>query len=309
MRKRIVLVAKCMLIFILSFSTVTMNSQATNLTTFNSDKPRVVLDGFKVSDDVVVPGENFDLTFTLRNPSSTYSVNSILLTFTNDIKTVVPIYGQADQVYIDKLPAGGKTEVTVTLAAAEIITTTSIKFEIDVTFSNDESSNNNNLITIQLPITKTSKFKIQNVSLPENVYVGNKTRIHVTYKNLGVDNFYNVTMNIDGEEFKEMQQVGLGSLVAGKISYAEAYVNFIKDGEQKAKISFNYEDIEGNKFSTDVYEKNFTAIEREIPESKDTVVSAVTSSGVRVLDTKIILFVSIGAMTIVVLLLIRKYNK
>jgi len=309
MKQRIFIVAKCMLLFILSFSTVIMHSQATTLPPFNSDKPRVVLEGFKVSDDVVVPGENFDLTFTLRNPSSAYSVNSILLTFTNDIKTVVPIYGQADQIYIDTLAAGKSTEVTVTLAAAEKITTTSIKFEINVTFSDDESSNRDNLITIQLPITKTSKFEIQNVLLPENVYVGNKTRIHVTYKNTGVDDFYNITMNIKAEEFEATQQFGLGSLVSSKVSYAEAYVNFIKTGEQKAEISFNYEDIEGNKFTTDVYEINFTALESGAQESKDTAATEAMSRGLSIADSKRILFSSIGVMTIAVVILLRKYKK
>jgi hypothetical protein len=291
----------------LSFSMLTKQVQATTVTTFNADKPRVLLDGFSVSEDVVVPGEDFELTFTLRNPSTSYSVYSILLTFTNDY--VVPIYGQDDQIYIDTIPAGGTKDVTVSLEAADKITTTSIKFEIYVTYSDDEHSNNNNLITIQLPITKTSKFEIQNVSFPEHVYVGNKTRVHVNYKNTGVDDFYNIMINIVGEGFEESHQQNLGSLVAGNESYTEAYVDFIQSGDQTAQISFSYEDIEGNRYTTEAYEMSFTALEEEAPESTEVIAIGGQNSASNDFTLQIVLYSSITLMSVVVILLILNYKK
>jgi hypothetical protein len=309
MGKKIFMAVNGMLLLLYSFMSMVIYPQTASAASINYDKPRVVLEDFKISDDMVVPGENFDLTLTLKNPSRTHNINSVLLSFSNNIDYVTPIYGQPDQVYVDSIPAGGQKEVTVTLAAAEKITEESIKFQIDATYSDQEKTNNSNTIMIMLPITTTRKFEIQNVSLPEKIYAGDKTRVQVTYKNTGVNDFYNITMYINGENSEKIDQVSLGSLVAGKVSYAEAYVNFTNTGKQKANISFSYEDIEGNKFTTEPYETDFTALENGTRENEAAIFSEPESS-VMLNDTvRIVLIASIGILTIIVIVLQRKYKK
>ena len=218
------------------------------------NKACVVMNSYQVSNEAVIPGENFDLTLMLQNPSSTQSVNSIILSFASDMETVTPIYGQSNQYYIDAIPAGGNKEITITLHANEEITTPSIKFQIGLSYENAESASNHDEISIQIPVTTSSKIEIQNVAVPDKVNVGSKARFYVTYRNMGIDDLYNISMNITDMNTNEVKKVSLGSLLAGKAGYGEAYMNYDTVGEQKAQIAFTYEDMKGSKYTTDPYE-------------------------------------------------------
>lgn len=309
MKRKQIRWSSLLLFMLITLSAMGISVHASAIQSLGGTKARVVMESFVVSDDMVVPGENFDLSFTLRNPSKVNSVDSVVLTFTNDIELVSPVYGQPDQIYIDSIPAGGMKNVKVTLKAADQILTSSIKFDIDVTYADLESSNNLDKISIQLPVTTKSKFEIQNVSFPQKVYAGTKTRMHITYKNAGVDDLYNITMNIESANAGNNQQVSLGSLIAGKVSYAEAYVDFKNIGEQVAKITFTYEDVEGNKYTTDPYEATFTALDSTQEDSIIPNHAGSTKNNGSINIVKIVLVLTIIAMGGVVWKLWNKYRK
>lgn len=269
-------------------------------------KARVMVESFSVSNDAIVPGEAFELTLKVKNTSDTDTAKSILMTFTNDLETVYTVYGEPDQCYIPELSPNGTKEITIKMMAAENLTDTSVKFKADFVYEDYIISQNTNSTTIQLPVTTTSKFEVQNVSFPDAVHAGEKTRMRITYKNTGADDFYNITMRVSSEETEETEQYSLGSLVAGKVSYAEMYVTLPEPGEQKVTISFSYEDIEGNKFNTSQYEQTVDVAESQTGSQDDT-----KEETMMVSKSYDLYFLILGvfAMAIVMYVLYKRYER
>lgn len=300
--------AKGLLLVLILTTVVPLEVEAKKDGYFNA-KPRIVIDSYQVTEDAIVPGEEFDLQLVLYNPGRVYSANNILLTFTNSVDSISVVYPNSDQLYIERIAPGKKEKVTIRLKASSEIKTETVKFAVNAVYADDETSSNMNEMSISLPVTKSSKFEIQNVSLQEEVYTGAKTRAHITYKNSGSDNFYNVTMHIEGDALDASQQYSLGSLIAGKVSYAEAYIEFTKVGTQSVNIYFTYEDIKGNEYTTEPYisevELHKNNEKAEITDEEFHNESKNTGSFIG----KSIILAGIITMGIVVLALLRKYRR
>lgn len=302
MKKRKAYVLAGILLVLIALVPCSISSKAASM----GKKARVMVESFAVSNDAIVPGEPFELTLTIRNTSDTDVAKSIILTFTNDIETVYGVYGQPDQYYISELAPNATQQIKLQLMAAEKLTDTSVKFQTDFVYEDYITSENKNTTTIQLPVTTTSKFEVQNVSFPDAVYAGEKTRMRITYKNTGGDDFYNITMSVKDQDTEDTQQYSLGSLVAGKVSYAEMYVTLPEAGEQKVTVSFSYEDIEGNKFNTGDYEQPVTVAKSQSGSQQDE-----AENGMEVSKSYDLYFLIAGvfAMAVVMFVLYKRYER
>lgn len=307
MKERWKKIAK-VLLFVLILTTVTPLRVEAKKDGYSDAKPRIVIDSFKVTDDAIVPGEEFDLQLELYNPGRVYSANNILLTFTNNPDTISVVYPNSDQLYIESIEPGKKENVTIRLKASSEIKTETVKFEVNSVFADAETSSNLNYMSIALPVTKSSKFEIQNVSIQEEVYKGAKTRAHITYKNSGSDNFYNVTMHIEGEALDSSQQYSLGSLIAGKVSYAEAYIEFVQMGKQSINIYFTYEDIKGNQYTTEPYVSEVELIEHSEETEKPYEAIDNASNNTRTIFGKGFILVGIIVVGCFIIVLLKRYR-
>lgn len=79
--------------------------------------PKIVVDSYSFSSDKIYAGEDFDLTFTVRNTSNEEETKSILVTVTNNAETgkLTPASG-SNTLYIDKLGKGESKTMTMSIA-------------------------------------------------------------------------------------------------------------------------------------------------------------------------------------------------
>ena len=280
------------------------------------DKARVIVEEYEISESGAIPGEEFELKLTLKNPSESYNVSSILVTYNNDMEGIYSANKTSNQVYLHRIAAGESKDIVLKLRVADTIKATTTKFELTILYADGESSSNSNVVSIPIAINQSSQLEIQAVSLPNTITVDNKTRVRVTYKNSGAEDLYNITMNIQGTGITESQQVSLGTLSASKTNYVEAYVTFNKVGTNRAQISFNYEDIKGGAYQTKAYEISVDATEKgEGPQGEEKneestlpqVEGPQTFAGFDIWQVGIVLAIVIVAGVVVVLF--RKYKK
>ncbi len=215
------------------------------------EKARVLLDSYQISNDGIVPGKEFDLTMTLYNPSKEKTVDSILVTIPNDESTFMPLYGDSDQFFIDSIYAGEKKEVSLTLRAGEKISAKYIRFSVTMNFG-DVDGGGTNTFTMQIPVSQTSIVQIENSVFPDGAYAGSSSRFQVKYKNVGVEDLYNVKMFIENKETQVTEQISLGSISGSKVGYAEQYLAFTDEGESDLNIWFTYENVDGEKYTSDI---------------------------------------------------------
>ena len=296
---------KCFFVLIFAFYLLIGQIDIAQATTVHGQKARVAVESFKISGDAIVPGEEFELTLVVKNNSNTDTVRCIMMSFTSDAEGVYTVFGQPDQVYIPQLQPGATYNVNLSMKAADKIKDSVVKFTTEFTYEDYISSENTNKTSVQLPVTTTSKFEIQNVSFPEEIYQDQKTRMRVTYKNSGGDDFYNIVMMVSTEGAMDDEQYSLGSLIAGKVSYAETYVTLSNVGEQSVNVTFSYEDIEGNKFTTNQYEQKIKVLESQEEEELMDEQNVTFSRS----NDLYLLIIAVIAMAVVVFRLYRKYEK
>lgn len=297
-----------------SYATNVSDSSTASGYDVKSMKSRVILTDFQVSNHAIAPGDEFDLTATLKNPSKDNSVKSLIVTHSNEIESVYGVYGDSDQAFIDELEPLQSETIKFRLKASEEIKTDAVMLTFTITFADEEFTNNSNTITVMIPVEQTSQLEIQAVSVPENAVIDSKTRVRVTYKNSGSEDLYNIVMKIDGISLEEPQQVSLGTLSSSKVNYVETYVKFASIGKKEAEISFTYEDIKGNKFNTKAYKVSLQVNQsgkeegssQENVKEKSTITQ--TSSGKMTIVKKGILIIGIAFMMVVVGVLFRKYK-
>lgn len=69
--------------------------------------PLIIVSSYDINSDQVYGGDNFDLTFTLKNTSQVADLSNILLNFSSELNAFAPVSGSSNQLYIDRISAGG----------------------------------------------------------------------------------------------------------------------------------------------------------------------------------------------------------
>ena len=136
-------------------------------------------------------------------------------------------------------------------------------------YTDGTGANYVNTTRIALPVEHAKVLTVIGYSVPETTRAGTKTSFSASYENTGVENLYNIKMNLNGSSLEAPIKINLNSLTAGTKSYAEAYLEFSILGEQEIDINFTYEDEEGNVYVTPKETFQINVTEDEMPESKD----------------------------------------
>lgn len=209
--------------------------------------PRVIVSSYAVSSDGIMPGSEFDLTYTLKNTSDTYSVTSVLVTCTSNSSTVYPVYTTSDQIYIEEIGPGQEVPVTVKYDSASDIDVATIDFIMNISYAEATSGAAANQTVIQIPVKQESVLVIQSYTIPPSALTGTKVRVNAILENTGLDVLNNVKMTITGDDMETITS-DVGTMVANSKKQQEAYIEFTETGTKNVTISYSYEDSKGTAF-------------------------------------------------------------
>lgn len=243
-----------------------------------NEKPRVILSSYQVTKEAIAPGEQATISLTFKNTDTAVSAKSILITLTSSDKKMKPIYGESNQIYISEIGPSAELTKEVRLDSDKEIETTTTELILDMVYTDGTGANYVNTTKISIPVEHPKVLSVIGYTVPETTRVGTKTSFSATYENTGVENLYNIKMNLNGSSLEAPVKINLNSLTAGTKSYAEAYLEFSTLGEQEIDVNFTYEDEEGNVYVTlnETFKINVT--EDEIPGTQDSQSQVINST-------------------------------
>ena len=218
----------------------------------NYNRPYVEIESYSVENDAIVPGEEFEIKLKLKNTSSSNDVVSVLLTYESVDDEIEAVYGESNQKYINKIKAGESEEVKLKLKAKAGIESLTSQLVFSILYSDERRTDNNNTIKLYLPVSTSGSLQIENISVPNIVTLGTKSRISITYANYGVEELSNIVLHIVGNKLNSELEYPLESLTGGSKKYTEAYIDYQKIGNQNIQISFTYDDAEGLRHETEL---------------------------------------------------------
>ncbi len=200
--------------------------------------PMVVIEKYEVTDEKIVPGEDFTLTITLTNYNRTATAREVLLDIDNP-DGVAPVYGTVSQVFVGDIGPGESKEISLEYNSWTTIITNTLDFYVTVI-----TSMNQNYIVLRVPAGSDSPFSVLSANVPESVRVNENLSLSVAFQVLGEDNVSNVALTVyhDGQQIADSQ---IGILTPGVTKTQQVSMSLPETGEYALELALEYMDTAG----------------------------------------------------------------
>ena len=235
--KRILCFMVCMILFLsAAFETV-------NAAPMPSEQQQVFLDHYQLTNDKIVPGNEFTLTLYLKNIGKNDAHNIIV-----DImyaEGVMPSYGQVSQAIVD-VPAEGTAEIEFHYIALEKIDEAVLDFQVIL-----RESDLRNAILIRTPVGSQSPFRIIANFVPGRAKVREDVNCSMTFKYLGQEtaDAIRARMNVNGEL---VHTIDIGNLPKETTKTQSLFTKFEDEGKYIIELYLDYLDEAGEEQSVEV---------------------------------------------------------
>ena len=189
-------------------------------------EPVVYISNRVVQPDKVMAGEEFTLTVTLKNSLATKSVKNMLVKIDTG-KLHINLLENTNVFQVDKIPAGGKTELTFRLASDASIPAG--KYNLNFTFNYDSSktlnlsSSGSTIVEIHQP----ANMELVTPRFAQSVTVGETIPLSLQVMNMGRDPMYNVRCTVSGFGFAPSNTGYIGTMDAGSSATTEVELYII----------------------------------------------------------------------------------
>ena len=222
-------------------------------------EPVVYISNSVVQPDKVMAGEEFTLTVTLKNSLATKSVKNMLVKIdTGNLH--INLLENANVFQVDKIPAGGETELTFRLASDASIPAG--KYNLNFTFNYDSSktlnlsSSGSTIVEIHQP----ANMELVMPRFSQSVTVGETIPLSLQVMNMGRDPMYNVRCTVSGFGFAPANTGYIGTMDAGSSATTEVELYIIalnasqgnengsQYGDTVGTVTLIYEDETGQEY-------------------------------------------------------------
>ena len=226
--------------------------------------PKIIIESYSVKPDKaedqesgrLFAGEQFEMSFTIRNTSSKEAVQNIQITLSNEGGTIMPANNGSNSLYIDRIAAGGSAEKTLKMQsspdAEDKAHTLSVKFgyESTETLKTYEATE-----TITLPISQRMRVRIDDPVVYGDAMLGQSSPINFSLYNMGKASLFNCMVDVEGDGLKMEEPYFGGNITAGSQMRADFNVIPSTAGQIEGKVIITYEDVYGQETRV---EKPFT---------------------------------------------------
>lgn len=196
--------------------------------------PYIMLESYEISNEKIVPGEDFTLTLTLKNYSVSATAKNVLVDISNPAG-IAPAYGTVSQTWVEEMGPGETATVSFDYTSSVDITGDYLDFYITMV------GEVTNYITLRAPVGSDSPFSVLAVSIPEQLGVKSISSASVSFRVLGDENVRNVAMEfiLNGES---VSKSSIGILTAGTTRTQSISVTGFAPGQFNAELILYYDD-------------------------------------------------------------------
>jgi len=284
--------------FIKVFSNVAVNADEI------IEEPIVIVSSYKVSNDIVVPGEKFDLILELENKDKNDATTGLLVNI-NFPEGITTVYPSLTQVYIDSLNPGEKRKVTFNLNASHYYQRPTIAFGVTIS-----SETRSNYVNVFLPVElNTSPFKILSKTVPEEVGAGEKIAVSLSFKSLLDEKLSDVILSVFvDDEKKPVTTAGIGNLFAGASKTQDVTFFIYEVGKHTVRYELSYATSEGDTSTDEIFSGDIQILETpadNVSQTSEVIDESMTN------QDKMIIIGCLGMsflLAIGIVLIVKKYN-
>jgi hypothetical protein len=249
-------------------------------------QPKIITSEYRVTPDVIMAGETFDVNITLKNTEKTWGTHNIKVTYKGDTEDILPD-AKTNTFFIDEIPKGKTRELTLHMKARLDAEPKPQKLLLTIEYEDSARTaytiNEEILLEVRQPI----RLEIDEINLPATINAGESLPISTNVFNMGKSTLYNVRCAIDMPGVIPDGSAYLGNMEPGTSGSAEIYAFFgtldmgqkndtsgsgtsndksvVKYGKSEGLMTITYEDEYGQEYTKTV--ELATNIERPVFEN------------------------------------------
>lgn len=231
-------------------------------------RPKVIIENYDFGGTTVLSGQEFDLSLYLFNTSSEESIKNIKVSLKADEGIFLPV-DMSSSFFIESIGSQERVNKVVKLKTKNDAAVKA--YNIVVTFQYEDSKGNaydsqknpfKEEESIAIPVNQAIRIETGEITLnPEN-YIGVPSPVSLEFFNLGKATVSNLMIKVDGDFDIQGGSYFVGNFEPGRNDFFEAQVSPRVEGENKGKITFLFEDANGQ---AGMYEKEFTMMVMSAP--------------------------------------------
>ena len=210
--------------------------------------PKIVVDSYSFSSDKIYAGEDFDLTFAVRNTSNEEETKSILVTVTNNAETgkLTPASG-SNTLYIDKLGKGESKTMTMSIATAPDTEAKAYEIKLDFEYEGTKTrpatlAKGESSASIPVTVMQKIRLKIDDPTVDGEAMEGESVPVYFSLYNMGRSPIYNCMVTVEGDGLSLEDSFFQGTVAAGNSMRADLSIITATPGQIDGEIVISYED-------------------------------------------------------------------
>lgn len=200
--------------------------------------PIILIEKYTVTNDKIVPGNDFIITLYLKNYSMNVDAENVLVSISYP-EGVAPEYGSVAQCLVETLKGGETKKIDFPFNAYVTLNKENIDFFVSA--STGLSSNN---VTLRIPCGSDSPFSIQGTAVPASAKANEKIDTSLTFKVLGTENVSNVSVEVLSNGIV-LSSSYIGIVTPGVTKTQLTSIVFDEVGEYYLDLRLRYTDSSG----------------------------------------------------------------
>ncbi|MDC7280510.1 hypothetical protein NXH64_13490 [Butyrivibrio fibrisolvens] len=258
----------------------------------------IEIESYNVEGGMIEAGKNITVNLTLHNTSNSSNATSIIMTMSNATGSVLPAYGNSNQVYVGTISAGKKKEVSVPLTIGE----TYMGGAVDLSCQFDyltSGARMNNVATIAIPVSGGSTLGVKSIDVNTHAIVNGKSLLSCSYINQSSSNITDAKLIIDGNVSSASKEISLDTVYAGKTYTQDFYVTFKEPGNQAINVTLQYTDVDGNLKTTDLGKFEVSVSKESVSEENADSISGVIGIAGKIVALIVLVIAAVSIVTFI----------
>ena len=244
-----------------------------------TSEPKVIVSGYSLSSDAVMAGEEFTATVTLKNTSSTKSVQNMTVTASCDSPDLL-LENDSATFYISKLGKGAETTIDLKYKADLEIVPQLYNITLTIQYDNSDATVLSSSGTVPVAVSQPLRVEMDTVQIPSAVNAGDTFPLSIQVMNMGRGKVFNVRCELSVPGLIPSSSAFIGNMEAGTAmpgemsifvgtkNMTEGYTGSDKYGKTTGKLTLIYEDQSGQQYTQET-EITTTIDEPVVPQAEE----------------------------------------
>ncbi len=211
-------------------------------------QPKVILESYSMSTDKIYAGEEFEVTFTLKNTSTAEAVQNIQISIsdTSDTGKLLPAQNGSNTLYIQRIDKDSSYTVKYAMQSAADIEPKAYKLALAIAYEGAKkvaayTANE----TISVTILQKIRLKFDDPVFYDDCLVGSPCGVSLAMYNMGRSSVYNCMVAVEGDGLAMEETYFGGTVTSGGTMSADFSIIASTAGDISGAFVVSYEDSLG----------------------------------------------------------------